>query len=450
MTTTDLIIIGSGPGGYRTAEYAAKQGLKVTIFESKHAGGTCLNVGCIPTKTFVKNAEVMEELREAATFGISADSISASIDMEKVVERKQQVISQLRQGVEMLLSHPNISLVRATAKLIGNKTVLAEETGETYSAENIIIATGSSSKLPPIPLEEGAFCDSEKLLDITHVPETLCIVGAGVIGMEFASVFHAFGSQVTVIEFQKECLPTVDSDIAKRLRKSLEKRGVNFFMQAAVTQISKNGNLSVVSFEQKGKAQSIEAQEVLVAVGRKPTLPVMENCTINYDSRRGIEVDENMQTNVEGVYAIGDVNGKQMLAHAATMQGIRAVNHILNKKDRLKLHIMPSAVFTYPEVACVGAKDNELKAAGIAFKTLKGLYRANGKALAMNETEGLVKLVVDEENRIRGCHIIGAHASDLVQEVAVLMNFDATLDDLHDIVHTHPTLSEILQDLTYH
>ena len=403
MTTTDLIIIGAGPGGYRAAEYAAKQGLKVVIFEGAEVGGTCLNVGCIPTKTYV----------HAATFA-------------EARQRMSEVVPQLRAGVETILSHPNITLVKEVGRFVDANTV------NEFTAPHIIIATGSETKWLPI---EGAktdprVVDSTGLLQQEVLPKRLAIIGAGVIGMEFASVFNRFGSEVTVIEYLKECLPALDSDIAKRLRKYLEKCGITFKMKTAVENLA-----------------DIDADLILMATGRKPRVQAdFANAGIEYDERKGVAVDENFQTTVSGIYAIGDVNGKQMLAHAAEMQAVHAVNQILGKQDNIRFDIMPAAIFTEPEAACVGPTDDQLKAEGIAYTCKKSFWRANGKALAMNETEGLLKLFVGEDGLILGCHAYGAHSADIVQEVSVLMCKHTTISELADMVHIHPTLSEILRN----
>lgn len=452
---TDLIIIGSGPGGYRAAEYAAKNGLQVVIVESAQAGGTCLNCGCIPTKAFCHDAEL-------AALGIHAD-------FPEIVERKQAIVNQLRSGVETLMQMPGITFVHGHAHFssatsadgqavveVVSTTTEHETVVQQFTAPNVIIATGSRTKMLPIPGITGPCCvTSTELLDIQQVPDKLCIIGAGVIGMEFASIFSGFGSEVTVVEFLKECLPAMDSDIAKRLRKQLEKRGVKFFMQAGVKKVEDR----VVTFERKGKEESVEADVILVATGRTPNI---ENLNLDavgilYD-RTGIKVDpetyrvewaDSASTKPSGtnIFAIGDVNGRQMLAHAATMQGIHAVNTILGRADGIRLDIMPAAVFTTPEAACVGPTEDQLKADGCEYVCHKGYYRANGKALTMEATDGLVKLFTDADDRIIGCHILGAHAADLVQEVSALMNRDTTLAQLREIVHIHPTLGEILQDL---
>ena len=416
MFQTDLIIIGAGPGGYRAAEYAAKQGLKVTIFEDNHVGGTCLNVGCIPTKTYVHSAT----FTEART-------------------RLSEVVPQLRQGVEGILSHPNITLVREKGAFVDAHTV-----GD-YTAPNIIIATGSETKWLPIEgvKDNPRVVDSTGLLNLDTLPKRLCIIGAGVIGMEFASVFHRFGAEVTVIEFLKECLPALDSDIAKRLRKQMEKEGINFNMQCGVKQIA-DGE---VFFEnKKGQLESVEADVILMATGRKPRVQAdFANAGIEYDERQGVKVNEHFETNVKAIYTIGDVNGKQMLAHAAEMQAIHAVNQILRKQDNIRFDIMPAAIFTEPEAACVGPTEDQLKASGVPYVCKKSFWRANGKALAMGETEGLLKLFASPEGEILGAHAYGAHAADIVQEVSVLMCKHTTLEELADMIHIHPTLSEILK-----
>lgn len=453
---TDLLIIGSGPGGYRAAEYAAKNGLQVVIVESAFAGGTCLNCGCIPTKAFCHDAELVEA--------------GQPLDFAKVFERKQEIVEQLRSGVELLMKQPGITFVHGHAHFIDEQTVevvstkmpTADDEGwgepetivQQYEADNIIIATGSRTKILPIPGITGPCCiTSTELLDIQEVPKTLCIIGAGVIGMEFASVFASFGSEVTVVEYLKECLPAMDSDIAKRLRKQLEKRGVKFFMGAGVKQVDGRK----VTFERKGKEESVEADVILVATGRTPNIENLnlDRAGIAYD-RAGIKVNpdtfevekaEGREATATHVFAIGDVNGRQLLAHAATMQGRRVVNRIIGRSDGIRLDIMPAAVFTNPEAASVGPTEDQLKAEGRDYTCHKGYYRSNGKALAMNATEGLVKLLTDADDRIIGCHILGAHAADLVQEISALMCRDTTLQQLRDIVHIHPTLSEILQDI---
>lgn len=431
---SDIIIIGSGPGGYQAAAYAAKNGLKVTIIEECHAGGTCLNEGCIPTKTLCHEVDVLETLKTAMP--------SAKIDYAHVGQRLADVIGRLRSGVEQLMSMPGITMVKGHASFKDAHTVCVGD--EEYSASKIIIATGSKPKMPPhAEIDMSVVSTSTEMLQLDHVPESIAIVGAGVIGMEFASIFNSFGSKVTVIEFLKECLPAVDSDVAKRLRKQLEKRGIVFSMQSAVKRISGDGIL----FERKGKEDTVKAEILLVATGRKPNINglKLEAAGIEY-SPNGITTDSRMHTNVEGIYAIGDVNGRQMLAHAATMQGYMVVNEILGKSSDIRLDIMPAAIFTRPEAACVGVSEDYCKENGVEYTCRKAFFRSNGKALSMNETEGMLKIIADNNDKIIGCHCFGPHAADIVQEISVLMCRDTTISQLADMVHIHPTLGEIIHD----
>lgn len=433
MIQTDLIIIGSGPGGYQAARYAAQQGLKVVIVENSHAGGTCLNCGCIPTKTFAHEAELLRN-------PLLTDEDRLRWNFKTLLERKQTIVEQLRKGVETILQHPNITFVKGFGRLSGIHSVTVGD--EEFTAKNIILATGSHAKLPPVDgINDPSVMTSTELLSCSSIPKQLCIIGAGVIGMEFASAFNAFGCKVTVVEYMKECLPTIDGDIAKRLRKSLEKQGVTFIMQAGVSSIQ-NGT---VTYEKKGKQATVVADSVLVATGRAANTDNMGLEGVGVElNRQGIVVDDNMQTNIPGIYAIGDVNGKMMLAHAATFQGYRAINHILGKDDLINFDIMPAAIFTYPEAASVGISEENAKQAGLDYSCGKGFYRANGKALSMGETEGLLKLIADKDGKIIGCHVFGVHAADLVQEVTSLMNKNATVEDLKNIIHIHPTVGEIL------
>lgn len=430
----DLIIIGSGPGGYQAAAYAAKNGLNVVIIEERHAGGTCLNEGCIPTKTLCHEVDVLETLKTVMP--------SSKVDYGHVNQRLEEVIGQLRSGVEQLMAMPGITMVKGHATFKEAHTVCVGN--EEYSASKIIIATGSKPKMPPhADIDMNVVSTSTEMLQLNHVPESIAIVGAGVIGMEFASIFNSFGSKVTVIEFLKECLPAVDSDVAKRLRKQLEKRGISFSMQSAVKRISSEG----VVFERKGKEDTVSAEIVLVATGRMPNTEGLnlEAAGVEY-SPKGITTDDRMHTNVEGIYAIGDVNGRQMLAHAATMQGYMVVNEILGKQSGICLDIMPAAIFTRPEAACVGVSEDFCKEKGMEYTCRKAFFRSNGKALSMNETEGMLKIIADNNGKIIGCHCFGPHSADIVQEISVLMCRETTISQLADMVHIHPTLGEIIHD----
>lgn len=446
---SDLIIIGAGPGGYETALDAAKRGKSVTLFEGANLGGTCLNEGCIPTKCLCKNAEVLTQFKEADKFGI--DDFQFSFDLNKVMARKNEVISTLRDGIASLMKSAKVNVVNAFASFKDSKTIVAD--GQEYTADNIIIATGSISRSLPI---EGAnlecVMNSTDLLNINRIPESLTIVGGGVIGMEFASIFNAMGTKVTVVEFMKQILPPFDSDIAKRLKQSLSKRDINILTSAAVQKIEKNEDGDIVTtYESKGKVSEIISSDILMAVGRAPRVDGLnlENAGVEF-SNRGIPVDDNMRTNIDHIYAIGDVNAKLMLAHVATFQGIRALNAIDGRKDTIDFSIVPSAVFTQPECGMVGITEEQCKAKEIAIKVGQSFFRANGKALALGESEGLCKLIFDAAtDKLIGAHIMGVQAADLAQQAGDLMARNTTLTEMKEIIFGHPTVSEVLLSATH-
>lgn len=462
-----IIIIGAGPGGYETALLAAKRGVEVILVEAGHVGGTCLNEGCIPTKSFCRNAEVLDELRDAEAFGVTG--LSYDFDFKAVAARKNAVVEQLRGGVEGLLGHKQITLVRGKASFKDQHTVSvipsdpsvipSEAEGRVeksleYSADYIIIATGSVSASLPIPgANLPGVLTSREILDLEEVPARLCVIGGGVIGLEFASVFRSFGSEVTVLEYFKDILPRFDSDLSKRLKQSLGKRGIEINTQAQVTGISiDDSSVYKVSYTRKGKEETVEADKVLMAVGRKANVDSLNLADAGIEfTPRGIVVDDRtMQTNVPHIYAIGDINGKMMLAHAATFQGIVALDHIMGIENNIDLSVMPAAVFTTPEAASVGMTEDECKEAGRSVKCLKSFFRANGKAVTMAQTDGFCKLVVDAETgEILGCHLFGPHASDIVQEACALISRKATIEQFKDIIHTHPTLTEVLQSAAH-
>ena len=441
-----IIIIGAGPGGYETALLAAQRGVEVTLVESGHVGGTCLNEGCIPTKSFCRNAEIVDSLREASSFGIT--DLSYGFDFKSVVERKNAVVEQLRGGVETLLRHKLITLVRGKAVFKDQHTVTVDSTD--YTADYIIIATGSvSSFLPVDGADAPGILTSREILDIDTLPERLCVIGGGVIGLEFASVFRSFGCEVTVLEYCKDILPRFDTDLAKRLKQSLTKRGIEIITQAQVTGISYDGASYKVTYNRKDKEESVESDKLLMAVGRRANLQSLNFSDIGIETdRRGVKVNEVMQTNIPHIYAIGDINGLMMLAHAATYQGIVALDHIMGMDNMIDLAVMPAAVFTSPEAASVGMTEDECKEKGIPVKCLKSFFRATGQAVTMGQTDGFCKVVVSD-GRVLGCHLYGPHASDIIQEACALISRKAGLEEFQSIIHTHPTLVEVLQSAVH-
>ena len=424
-----LLIIGAGPGGYETAVEAAKRGMEVALITDGPLGGTCLNEGCIPTKTFCHYAELIEQNLKA---GLDCKPAFAA-----AAERKQAVIEQLRGGIDMLLK--GVEVVQGRAVFKDAKTIVCN--GQEYSADKIIIATGSVSASLPVPGAESCLT-SKDLLELTDVPESLCVIGGGVIGLEFASIFRSFGSEVTVLEFCPNILPRFDVDLAKRLKQLLSKRGINIEVQAQVTRIDGNK----VTYIKKDKECTVQAEKVLMAVGRRPNTDGLnlEAAGIDY-TRKGITVNDHFETSVPNIYAVGDVTGGIMLAHAATFQGRHVLNAICGETDSIRFDLVPAAVFTMPEVAMVGLTEEQCKEQQLEFRCLKSFYRANGKAVSMDETDGYCKVIIGQDGAILGAHIMGAHASDLIHEITTAMNLGATLPQLQSIIHAHPTLSEVLQ-----
>lgn len=440
---SNLIIIGAGPGGYETALAAAHRGMTVTLFEGEHLGGTCLNAGCIPTKCLCRNAEVVAQFKDAEQFGI--DDFTFAVDFNKVMERKDNVVSQLRDGIAMLMKGAKVNVVEHFAKFKDAHTVVAD--GQEYTADNIIIATGSTSRSLPIPGHDlECVMDSTDILKIDHIPASLTIIGGGVIGMEFAGIFSSLGSQVTVIEFMKNILPPFDSDISKRLKQTLSKKGINIITGAAAKSIEQNDDYEiVVTYESKGKEAQVVSSDLLMAVGRAPRVDGLdlEAAGVEY-TPKGIVVDDFMRTNVPHIYAIGDVNARMMLAHVASFQGQRALNAIEGKEDAIRFDVVPSAVFTVPECGMVGKTADQCKAEGIKTRVGQSFFRANGKALALGEPDGLCKLIFNEEGLLLGAHIMGVQAADLAQQCADLINGGATIESMRDIIFGHPTVSEVI------
>ena len=426
-----LIIIGGGPGGYETAAEAIAKGLEVTLITEGPLGGTCLNEGCIPTKTLCRFAEELD-----------GSEMLAAERMAAIQARKAEVVGQLQGGIAGLLRKAEV--VYGKARFTGPKSV--EVAGKEYSADRIIIATGSVGASLPIPGAELCL-GSREMLELTEVPKRLCVIGGGVIGLEFAGIYRAFGSEVSVLEYCPGILPRFDEDLAKRLRLSLKKRGIAIETSAQVCALTKTEGGLEVKYILKDEEHSVLADTVLMAVGRRANTEGLNLEAAGVAcGRRGIEVDENMRTNVPGIYAIGDVTGGIMLAHYASFQGRRALADILGEADAIRFDICPAAVFTVPEVATVGLTEEDCKARGIEFKAHKAMYGGNGKAVSMGATEGYAKVLTEgEDGRILGVHIMGAHASDIIHEAAALMNFDATLAQARNIIHAHPTLSEVLQ-----
>lgn len=436
MTTTvkefDLIIIGAGPGGYTTAALAARLGMNVAVVERDNLGGTCLNRGCIPTKCLAATAEAMLSASRFGALGVDIDGVS--LDYGRAAARKDAVVESLREAVGGILS--GVTVVKGEARFTAPDTVDVD--GETITAPKIIVATGSRPAALAIPGAELAV-DSDFMLSATELPQSAVIIGGGVIGMEFASILGACGCKVTVLEYAPDILPGFDTDISKRLRMSLKRRGITITPSACVTAIEDTGAGRRVAYTLKGKEKTVEAQSVIMAVGRKPVLPPGLEA-LGPEMHRGfLTVDPTtMQTSIPGIYAVGDVNGICMLAHAAEAQG-RVALGLASRLDTV-----PAAVFTVPECASVGLTEQQCADMGLTFKTGSAIYRSSGKALAMDEPDGMVKVIIGLRGKLLGCHICGAHASDLIQEMSVAIASGLSATDIVTTIHPHPTLSELL------
>lgn len=434
IQNVDLIVIGGGPGGYEVAAHEAAKGSSVVLIEKDAMGGTCLNRGCIPTKCLCAGAEAIENIRNVSEFGI--DAVLTSASFAKAQERARNVVAQLRAGVEAAVG--KCKVVCAEASVLPDGTVSAAD--EKFKAEKVIIATGSEPSALPIP-GWNFVKTSDDFLKEDVLPAEIVIIGGGVIGIEFAYIANSYGTKVTVIEYCKEILPPFDAELAKRLRLKLTEKGVKFVTSAAVTEVKSAGDkLTVVYTDKKGE-QSVEAEAVYGAVGRRAVVPAgLADAGIETDKRGFIVTDDSFETTRKGFYAVGDCNGRLMLAHVATAQAMSVVGNRINMK------VVPAAVFTEPELAMVGKTTEQCKAEGLDYVAKKALYRANGKALASGHSAGLVKVLHNPDSGlIIGCHILGAHASDLIQEATLAMSQGLTIEQVGtQTIHGHPTLSEIL------
>ena len=449
----DIAIIGAGPGGYVAAIQAAKMGADVVLIEKDTVGGTCLNRGCIPTKTFVRSAEVFDNLKNAESFGCRAEQVS--VDFKKVVARKNDVVRQLVGGIRSLLDSHKVRLLVGTGELRDSQTVLVRRSdGETtVQARNIILAPGSSSASLRIPgIDNPHVLTSDQVLEMDSLPASMVVIGGGVIGMEFAFIFAAFGVRVSVVEYLEECLIACDPDICSQISHYAQEKGIALYKGSKVEEIlpAEDGNC-IVAFSNRDKVKKyIPAQKVLMSVGRLPCLEGLgvEKAGIRLnDNGRGIRVNEKMQTNVPNIYAIGDVTNRIMLAHVASRQGVVAVKNIMGENCSMDYSAVPSAIFTDPEIAMVGACENEAKKTGREVEIGKFPFSANGKALAAGDGRGFVKIVMDKATReIIGGTVIGPHATDLIAEVALAVTNHMKAEQLIRTIYAHPTTAEAVHE----
>jgi dihydrolipoamide dehydrogenase len=441
----DIIIIGAGPGGYVAAIRARQLGLKVLLIEKAQVGGTCLNRGCIPTKAYHKDAHFIKDLAKSPQFGVTLSGWQFSL--AQAWENKQKVVETLVAGIRRLLQAYGIEVLQAQAGLVDGHTVLAD--GVQHHGRFILLATGSIPAVLDVPgMDLPRVMNSDEILDLQELPARMVIIGGGVIGLEFASIFQSFGSQVTVIEYLPALLNTLDEELGKRLGVFLKRQGIHVMTSTGVQKIELEKDGLLVKAEGKKGAVQVESDAVLVAAGRLPFTAGLnlDRAGIKTGPKGFVQVDHTYKTSLHNVYAIGDVIGGQMLAHVASEEGIAAVESMAGIRSRSASPLVPSCVFTIPEIASVGLSEQQAKERGMKYRSGKFQFAANGKALTMAESDGVVKVLVDEDDVIIGVHIIGPHASDLIMEGLALMEQGATRGQAVDMIHPHPTLSEALRE----
>lgn len=449
----DLGILGAGPGGYVAAIRAAQLGLKTALVEKDAVGGVCLNRGCIPTKALLKAAEVVALIRRSEEFGVSVGQVT--LDFKKVMARKNQVIERLRKGIEFLVGRNKVELVRGVGSIAGTGQIAVKgESGErVLKCTNILIATGSRPKsLPGLTPDGKTILTSDHMMILEEVPPTLAIIGAGAIGVEFASMFSAFGSKVTLIEALPAVLPLEDEDVSAELTRAFKKRGIKVFTGAQVAQVREVGGQAEIKLSVKGKEETVTASKVLVSVGRAPVTDGLGLEKLGVALEKGaIKVDQWQQTSQPRIYAIGDVTGRWLLAHVASAEGVVAVERIAGKNIApVNYEAIPCCTYSEPQVASLGLSEKKAVERGIKVKVGKFPFMASGKAIANGATEGFVKVVADEKHgEILGVQMVGAEATELIAEVGLAKALECTASEIARTIHAHPTLSEALAEAAH-
>lgn len=454
MESFDLIVIGGGPGGYLAAERAGHAGLKTMVVEKREFGGVCLNEGCVPSKTFLNSAKVADYANHAANYGVKVEG-RAVVDQKFVVERKNSVVKMLVSGVKAALKKNKVVMKSATAFIEGKEqdgyVVRAGE--EKFLAKRLIIATGSMPVIPPIEglkegVESGFVLTNKEILDLTELPKELVVIGGGVIGLELTSYFSSVGVKVTVVEMLDKIAGPTEKEISSILQKTLEKKGVVFDLGCKVTGIDKDG----VVFERNGKVEKVKADKILLSIGRRAVTKDigLENIGVNLE-RGAIVTDDKMQTNVANVYAVGDVNGKVMLAHTAYREAEVAVNNILGKKDIMRYNAIPSVIYTNPEVGAVGETEESAKQKGIDVKCVSIPMTYSGRYVAENtDLVGVCKLVINKKtNTLIGAHILGSYAGEFIVAVSAMIDLEVDIENIKKLVFPHPTVCEIVREAIF-
>jgi dihydrolipoamide dehydrogenase len=444
----DLVIIGTGPGGYVAAIKAAQKGLDTAVVEKESIGGVCLNWGCIPTKAMLQSAKLYKNILDAKTFGITVDKKSVEPDLSKMVKRKDKIVKKLTGGVGFLFKKNGVTVYNGEGVVKDKNTVKVGD--DTIEAKNIIIATGAHPFVPPIDglekgIEDGFVHTSKTLLNVTDMPEKLTVIGGGVIGMEFATVYASLGVDVTVLEKMDDILIGVDSEIKDAYKKTLKKAKIKVKTGVDVEKVEKTS----ITYKDGEESVKLDHTAVLLSTGMRPNMNGLD--ALDLETEKGfIKTDESLKTNIEGVYAIGDVNGKHMLAHVASKEGIVAVETILGETKKVDYSKVPSGIYTFPEMAQVGVTEDEAKKQGIDYKVSTFPISANGKALAEGQSVGMVKMIADKKyNEIIGVHILSDHATEMISESVLGMTLESRAEDIVEAIHPHPTLSEMLHETAH-
>ena len=454
MENFDLVVIGGGPGGYLAAERAGHAGLKTLVIEKREFGGVCLNEGCVPSKTFLNSAKVVDYANHAANYGVKVSG-NATVDQKFVVERKNGVVKMLVSGIKAQLKKNKVTMKSAEAFIEGktDEGIIVKAGEEKFLAKRLIVATGSMPVVPPIKglkegIEAGLVLTNREILDLTEIPEKLVVIGGGVIGLEMASYFSSVGTKVTVVEMLNKIAGPTENEISSILQKNLTKKGITFNLGCKVTEIASDG----VIFERDGKLEKVEADKILLSIGRRAVTANigLENIGVNME-RGAIVTDDRMMTNVANVYAVGDVNGKVMLAHTAYREAEVAINNIMGKKDIMRYNVIPSVIYTNPEVGSVGETEESAKQKGLDVKVVSIPMTYSGRYVAENTAlDGICKLVINNKtNTLIGAHIIGSYAGEFIVSVSAMIDLEVDIENIKKLVFPHPTVCEIVREAIF-
>lgn len=449
MREYDIAILGAGPGGYVAAIKGSQMGAKTVLIEKEDIGGVCLNKGCIPTKTLLKSAKVYEEIMSSQKFGIDIkDKSSISINLDEMQKRKNQVVKQLTGGVKVLLEKNGVDVVKGYGEIVDKNTLKVNK--ETIKAKNLIIATGASPRIPNIEgikeaMENGYVLTSKEMLELEEIPKELIIIGGGVIGCEFAALYNSLGTKVTILQRSSRILGKLDKDIREEMTRIIKKSGIDIVYDVSIEKFDKNKVFSSINGEKK----IFQNDKILISMGTIPNAKGLERLGLDIN-KKGVVTNDRLETNIKGVYAIGDVNGRYMLAHVASAEGITAVENIMGKETKINYERIPSCIYSFPEVGTVGLTEEEAKEKGHEIIISSFPLKANGKALAEGDSNGFIKIVADKQyGEVLGVHIIASHATDMIAEAVTTMELEGTVHELAKAIHPHPTLSEIVMEAAH-